>query len=75
MTVYLVVSGEYSDYGVECAFTDGARARAFCEERNAAPEMSWRSHVDRCRVQPIDLDPPLPSEVKAVTQTHGDNAR
>jgi len=70
--IYLVVAGEYSDYGVACAFSDHARAQAYCTERNAEPQMSWRGEADRYRVQPIDLDPPLPSEVKAVTTSASD---
>jgi len=68
-TVYLVVSGEYSDYEVSCAFTDEARATAFCSEQNSVPGMAEEGY----RVERIDLNPPLPSEVKAVT-TDGSKA-
>jgi len=67
-SIYLIVAGEYSDYGVDCACTDEARALAYCAERNTDPANAWRNRADDYRVQPIDLDPPLPSEVKAVTQ-------
>ncbi len=70
--IYLIVSGEYSDYGVWCAFTDEARAKAYCAEKNATPdpEYPWRHGMAayEYRVQPVDLDPPLPSDVKAVIQ-------
>jgi hypothetical protein len=63
--MYVVVSGYYSDMIVICAFTNEERARAFCAERNH--EHGYE--CDEYHIDAVDIDPPLPSEVKTVRET------
>ena len=60
-SVYIVTSGFYSDYGINCAFTDRDVAQRYCDVWNAAEKSEYS-----CRdVEEYDLD--LPANVKLAT--------
>lgn len=49
-TVYVVTSGEYSGYGINCVFSREKDAEAYCAKRNGTS--------DSYQVEPYDLDRP-----------------
>ena len=46
MTVYVVTSGEYSDYSIRAIFTTRERAEAFCDEYNVAVRGDYGSKAE-----------------------------
>lgn len=59
MKVYIVTAGSYSDYGIEAAFTDKAKAEFYCAENNRGIRTPyWDYHIEEYEVldKVIDLD-------------------
>ena len=50
MKIYVVTSGEYSDYGIDAVFVDEEKARKYCAERNS--ESDWCD----CDIETYDTD-------------------
>lgn len=60
MKIYIVTSGEYSDYSINAVFTDKAKAEAFVEIKNRGSR--WSS----CDIEEWDADEELPFEAYSV---------
>lgn len=55
--VYIVTSGSYSDYGINCVFSDETLANEYVRQKNERETYS----SDHYRVEEYELDPKSPS--------------
>lgn len=61
--IWIVTSGSYSDYAVHCAFETMEAADAYAEA------MKMNEDDQHYRVERIDLNPPLPEDVKEARES------
>ena len=54
MTIYVVTSGEYSDYCINAVFTDRKQAELYC-----AVENGKRGNYYRCDIEEYEADTPV----------------
>ena len=50
MTVYVITSGEYSDYGIVTVFTSKEKAEIYCATKNGS------ASYDKCRIEEYETD-------------------
>lgn len=62
--IYVVISGNYSDQSVICAFEDENAADLYCKEMNSREKYE----SDEYRWERIDVNPPLPSVVEEIVR-------
>jgi hypothetical protein len=77
--VYLVTTGDYSDYHIEAAFSDRGLAMMFCRHRNGAFAHDGTNGLGEYTIKEMDLDveqPTLPAgyDTYAVAITMDGNA-
>ena len=60
MKIYVVTSGEYSDYGICAVFTDKEKAKLFCALRE-----DW---FEPPRIEEYDTSDDIPAEAKRVVK-------
>jgi hypothetical protein len=56
--MWMVSSGEYSDYGVRAVFTTKEKAEEFCRHHNGDDKAALR-YGDEYRVESVEVDPEL----------------
>ena len=65
MTIYLVTSGEYSDYGVDAVFLDEEKAMLYCAARNV------KETGDPCSIEEYDTrDDDINADGKKIAYRH-----
>lgn len=56
MKAYIITSGEYSDYGIECVFSDKAAAEKFCAIHNTGNKYGYPYEIEEYEMDEVKIE-------------------